>query len=63
MHPIMSEAEYREAIRLLDRALDVVNKRDGSRTARLRKRIRALSLEVDLLRARLVQPPARLQRN
>lgn len=63
MQPVMTDDEYREALQLLSRALDVVGKRDSTRTARLRKRIRALSLEVDLLRTRLLQPPARYRRN
>lgn len=59
----MTETDYRDALRLLDSALQAVGQQDSARTSRLRRRIRALSLQVDLLRARLLQPPARLQRN
>ena len=59
----MNETDYRDALRLLNSALDVVGRRDAQRTSRLRQRIRALSLQVDLLRARLQQPPAQMQRN
>jgi len=59
----MTDTDYRDALRLLDSALHAVGQQDSARTTRLRRRIRALSLQVDLLRARLLQPPARLQRN
>ncbi|WP_414660839.1 hypothetical protein [Horticoccus sp. 23ND18S-11] len=59
----MTDTDYRDALRLLDSALQAVGQQDSARTMRLRRRIRALSLQVDLLRARLLQPSARLQRN
>ena len=59
----MSATDYHDALRLLNQALDAVEKRHVLRSATLRRRLRSLSLELDLLRVRLQQPPARLQRN
>jgi hypothetical protein len=59
----MSTTDYRDALRLLNTALDVVEKRHVGRPQRLRRRLRAISLELDLLRARLHQPPVSLRRN
>ena len=59
----MSPTDYRDALRLLNTALDVVEKRYAARPAGLRRRLRTLSLELDLLRTRMRQPSARLQRN
>jgi hypothetical protein len=60
----MSPTDYHDALRLLNTALAVVEQRHISgRPAGLRRRLRGISLQLDLLRARLRQPPAHLQRN
>jgi hypothetical protein len=59
----MSHTDYRDALRLLNTALDVVEKRYAAHPGRLRRRLRTISLELDLLRARLRQPSVSLQRN
>ena len=59
----MSYAEYRDALRLLNTTLAFVEKHRSARPAALERRIRRLSLRLDLLRVRLQQPSTRLQRN
>ncbi len=58
----MTATEYCHVLRLLNAALAVCNQR-GEPVAIRRQRLRKLSVEMALLRARLGQPPANLQRN
>lgn len=58
----MTEAEYRHTLRLLTTALVLFEQR-RDRPALLRRRLRALTLELELLRAQLRQPRASLRRN
>jgi hypothetical protein len=59
----MTPADYLDALRLLNSSLALVEKQQARSPAALRRRIRRLSLQMDLLRARLRQPPTYLQRN
>lgn len=59
----MSHSDYSAALRLLDSALALVTKGYATRPATLRRRIRTLSLQLELLRARMRQPVSRLERN
>ena len=57
----MTEQEYRHALHLLNTALALFERSD--RPASIRRQLRALSLELDLLRAGIRQVPARTARN
>jgi hypothetical protein len=57
----MTDTDYREALRLLDSALRLLDRRRHPRA--IQRRVRSLSIEFDLLRARRGQPPAAWQRN
>lgn len=59
----MSQTDYRDALRLLNEALAIVERRDALQPDHVRRRIRRLSLELDLLRVRLRQPAAYTRRN
>jgi hypothetical protein len=58
----MTETDYRHALILLDTALTLFERR-RDRPEILRRRLRALSLELDLLRAGLRQSRVSLRRN
>lgn len=59
----MTDADLRDALHLLDTALSLL-RRDRNQTAdQLRRDLRVLCLEFDLLRLRLGQPAAHEQRN
>jgi hypothetical protein len=58
----MRTADYRDALRLVAAAIALIERRRVYRDG-LRRRLRRLSLEADLLRARLRQAPVCLQRN
>jgi hypothetical protein len=60
---LMNDADYRDALRLLNSTLALVEKHRAAQPAALRRRIRNLSLRLDLLRARLRQPAANVERN
>lgn len=59
----MTTSNYRETLHLLDSALALVSRERQPPAPRLRREFRCLAREFVLLRARLGQPPARLQRN
>lgn len=59
----MTPTDFRETLRLLDTALALVSRHNLDRREWLRRKLRRLGREFDLLRARLGQPPASLQRN
>ena len=59
----MSPTDYRDALRLLNSALAVVEKRQTKYHTNLHRRLRRLSIELALLRARLRQPATSLMRN
>ena len=59
----MSHADYRATLRLLNSALALVKQGHASRPAVLRRRLGVLSLQLELLRARLRQPATQLDRN
>jgi hypothetical protein len=58
----MNLADCRTALRLLEAAIGLLEIPLRSRT-NVRRRLRRLALEADLLRARLQQAPASSQRN
>lgn len=57
----MTEREYRQALELLNQALALFERTDRPRD--IRRRLSALSLELDLLRAGIRQVPAHSSRN
>lgn len=57
----MTEREYRQALELLNQALALFERTD--RPQDIRRRLSALSLELDLLRAGIRQVPAESARN
>ncbi len=57
----MTDREYRHALHLLNLALELFERTD--RPAAVRRQLRALSLELDLLRAQFRQVPATSRRN
>jgi hypothetical protein len=59
----MSPADFREVIRLLDSAVSLFERSRHQEPARLRRHVRALTLEFDLLRVRLAQPAGPQGRN
>jgi hypothetical protein len=58
----MTLTDYRDALRLLESAIALIESKQAHRR-HLGKRLQRLSLEADLLRVRLRQAPARSQRN
>lgn len=59
----MTDANLRDALKLLDTAVSLL-RRDRTKTPeQLRRELRILSLEFDLLRLRLGQPAAHEARN
>ena len=58
----MTLTDYREALRLLESAIALIESKQARR-CQLGRQLRRLSLEADLLRARLRQVSARTQRN
>jgi hypothetical protein len=59
----MTETEFRDALRLLDSATDLLRRGDTAwETSELRE-LRRLALQFDLLRVRLSQTPAEARRN
>ena len=52
----MTDADFRDTLRLLDTALALLRPRRTLPTADMRRRFRLLSVEFDLLRLRLGQP-------
>lgn len=59
----MTVAEFRAALQLLDTATAALHRPETASAGELRRRLRRLAREFNLLRARLGQPDARLQRN
>lgn len=59
----MTATDYRETLRLLDAAIGLFSRPDPAPPERLRRKLRQLSRDFDLLRARLGQPCASLRRN
>ena len=59
---LMSTPDYREALRLIESAIALLERRRVYSSGVVQK-IRRLSLETDLLRARLRQAPVCSQRN
>jgi hypothetical protein len=59
----MTPTDFCEILRLLDRALAIFRHDRAAVCTEFRRELRAVSREVDLLRARLGQPSAQLQRN
>lgn len=61
----MTEAEFRDALRLLDSATALLHQRPAETRARTKtlRRLRELTVQFDLLRVRLRQAPVELQRN
>lgn len=59
----MTETEFRDALRLLDSATALLHRDETPWDASELRELRRLALEFDLLRARLRQVPAELQRN
>jgi hypothetical protein len=59
----MTPVDFRDALNLLDSALALIDRRDHSDPDAVRRRLRSIARELDLLRARLGQPAAELQRN
>jgi hypothetical protein len=59
----MRDTDYRNALRVLHTTLALIRKYQASQPAALRRRVRHLSLRIDLLRARLRQPSTSLERN
>lgn len=57
----MSEKQYRHALHLLNTAIALFERTD--RPESIRRRLRALSIELDLLRAGIRQVPAHSARN
>lgn len=58
----MTLTDYRHALRLLESAIALIESRQAHRR-QVRRRLQRLSIEADLLRARLGQPAPSLQRN
>lgn len=59
----MTATDYRDTLRLLDTALALFSQHQDRQPRRLRRELRQLNREFDLLRARLGQAPAASQRN
>jgi hypothetical protein len=59
----MTEAEYQHALQLLEAAITALQRRRGGATEQLRDEVRRLALELDLLRAQIIQAPAESRRN
>lgn len=59
----MTDADLRDALHLLDNALSLLRRDRDQTPDQLRRDLRALCLEFDLLRLRLGQPAADEQRN
>lgn len=59
----MTPADFREVIRLLDSAVALFEHSPDDDPVAVQRKIRALALELDLLRVRLGQPSATLGRN
>lgn len=59
----MRLTDYRDALQLLNSALTAVEKRHVMPPAGLRRKLRRLSIELALLRARLKQPAPASMRN
>jgi hypothetical protein len=59
----MTEADYRDALRLLDSATSLLQNSTTVPPGELLREVRALSWEFDFLRLRLGQPAPALQRN
>lgn len=59
----MTPTDYRDTLHLLDTAIGLFSRLESAEPEMLRRKLRELNREFDLLRARLGQPPASLQRN
>ena len=59
----MTDADYRDALELLDDAATLLQRLHATPQAQLVRELRRLSLELDLLKVRLGQSDALLQRN
>jgi hypothetical protein len=59
----MTPSDFRDVLRLLDSALSLFERRWSEHPASLQRELRAVSLELDLLRIRLGQPAVALRRN
>jgi hypothetical protein len=58
----MNDADYRHLLQLLHTALALCDRRPAS-SVQQRRRLRAIRIELELLRARFRRPVACLQRN
>ena len=59
----MTPENFRDALHLLDSTLALFESRHDTDPFELRRQLRSLSLEMDLLRVRLGQPAAAWERN
>lgn len=59
----MTEAEYHDALHLLDSATELLRRRDVTSPAEFVAEIRRLTLALDLLKLRVTQAPPESQRN
>lgn len=59
----MTDAEYRDALELLDSATTLLDRLHVTPQQELVRELRRLTVEFDLLKVRLGQPAANLQRN
>jgi hypothetical protein len=59
----MIATDYRDALLLLEKAIELIEARRVHRRELLHRRLRRLSVDTALLRVRLRQAPAFLQRN
>lgn len=59
----MRHADYRDTIHLLNTAVVLLDRHRNGNRRDLRRKLRLLGRQLDLLRLRFGQPSARLQRN
>lgn len=59
----MSDADFRAAYHLLERTIALLDSPAGTTPDHQQRAARCLLLEIDLLRARIGQPPVDSQRN
>lgn len=59
----MTDAEYRDALQLLDSATTLLERLHTTPPCELTRELRRLSVEFDLLKLRIGQPNTNLQRN
>jgi hypothetical protein len=59
----MTEPEFLDALRLLESATTLLGDQDDTPRAEWLRKLRRLTLQLDLLRERIRQAPVELQRN